>query len=72
MSDVPKQYVLHVNPLSKCSRKYSLTIEGSVVAMIGKCLFPSRKKMKKYARTLYRHECEPVTQMLNTADRFVA
>ena len=30
-----------------------------------------RKEQKNYTRTLYRHECEPVVQMLNTADRVV-
>jgi hypothetical protein len=31
-----------------------------------------KKENKNYARTLYRHECEPVVQMLNTAGRVVA
>ena len=30
-----------------------------------------RKEQTNYTRTLYRHECEPVVQMLNTADRVV-
>ena len=29
------------------------------------------QKKKNHARTLYRHECEPVIQMLNTADHVV-
>jgi hypothetical protein len=37
-------------------------------------LLEERKKERKknYARTLYRHQCEPVVQMLNTAGRVVA
>ena len=31
-----------------------------------------KKRKKNYACTLYRHECEPVIQMLNTADHVVA
>jgi hypothetical protein len=31
-----------------------------------------RRKKKIYACTWYRHECEPVVQMFNTADRVVA
>ena len=30
-----------------------------------------KKEKKNYARTRYRHECEPVVRMLNTADRVV-
>ena len=30
-----------------------------------------RKEKKTYARTLYRHEGEPVIQMLNTVDHVV-
>jgi abortive infection bacteriophage resistance protein len=33
---------------------------------------PQIKKKKNYAHTLYRRECEPVIQMLNTAGRVVA
>ena len=31
-----------------------------------------RKKKKNYARTMYRHDYEPVIRMLNTACRVVA
>ena len=30
------------------------------------------RKKKNYTRTLYQHECEPVIQMLNAANRVVA
>jgi hypothetical protein len=29
------------------------------------------RKKKNYARTMYRHDCELIVQMLNTADRVV-
>jgi hypothetical protein len=31
-----------------------------------------RKEKKKYAHTWYRHECEPVVQMLSMADNVEA
>ena len=35
-------------------------------------LIVEEKKIKYYSRALYRHECEHVIQMLNTADHVVA
>ena len=30
------------------------------------------RRKKNYTRTMYRHDCEPIVRMLNTADRVVA
>jgi hypothetical protein len=35
-------------------------------------LISKKKEKKNYAHRWYRHECEPVVQMLNTLDRVVA
>ena len=49
--------------------------EGLIRSFRGVCyelFLPKKRRKKNYARTLYRHECEPIIQMLNTADRVVA
>ena len=45
----------------KNAREHPIAIQGL-----------QKKEKKNYAHTLYRHECEPVVQMLNIADRVVA
>jgi hypothetical protein len=33
-------------------------------------VYTREKRKKNHAHTLYRHECEPVIQMLNTAEMY--